>query len=633
MSLESPAAATPDQQMLARLDRGDVGVIAAYSLSRISRSVADLVMTSLVDRWDAMTNDERKRMLASIFDRIVASAEGIVRMEPCEDWRPYLIAAIPRPVGLSAERKTGGQARGSDNNSARPRRSRVAPTGELGPSSMRGSGPLSGPPIHPDPATGGSRPTKRTAACGRWIETGTAIGASPCRSHWSRSRLSGPSPSPAPIAPLASPAMRRGFGLQVAAIAFLLIACTGGPSEIPSSPATASSSASPAPTVAVSSTPAPTASASSAAEPLPGVQTTPLGQVTGNWLFYGVRVPRPERNRIEVQIVAVPVGGGAAKTVVAFDAAIPANPNGISDTTPYLRRQFSPDGRRMVLSIDGQLVVIDLVTGRAKPLGVQGFYPSWSRDGSLIAFVFEKADPLMKPGHDDVVEAIGVVPAAGGSPRELTIVGYVRHSVEWSPDGSRIFFSHNYRLAGGSADATMEVASGRIGTPTGTGGTPSFAHWRAGSPELAIAGYARIVAIDEGAGSVKTLVDVAEPGKVYLRDPRWNPAVADELLYVAARYLGPDSSPGGLPGLSYSADGAEETHVLNIATGNDTRLPISAYEATWTWDGSAIAYLAKSPGSTFGSALRVWKRDGSGETELRRATGAEAFFSIASVNY
>jgi hypothetical protein len=378
----------------------------------------------------------------------------------------------------------------------------------------------------------------------------------------------------------------------------------------------------------VSSTPAPTASASSAAEPLPNVHTTALGQLTGNWLFYGVQIPRPERNRVEVQIVAVPVGGGGAKTVVAFDAAIPANPNGISDTTPYLRRQFSPDGRRMVFSIDGQLVVIDLVAGRATPLGVRGFYPSWSRDGSLIAFVFEKpVDPK------DVVppEAIGVVPAAGGSPRELTIVGYVRHSVEWSPDGSRIFFSHNYRLAGGSADATMEVAGGRI-TPTG-GGIPSFAHWRAGSPELAIAGYAGIVAIDEGAGSVKTLVDVAEPGKVYLRDPRWNPAIADELLYVAARYLGPDCSRDLLPGLSCSADGAEETHVLNIATGNDTRLPISAYEATWTWDGSAIAYLAKSPGSTFGSALRVWKRDGSGETELRRATGGEAFFSIASVNY
>jgi WD40 repeat protein len=421
--------------------------------------------------------------------------------------------------------------------------------------------------------------------------------------------------------------MRRRFGLEVTAIALVLIACTVGPSERPSPPATASLSPSLGPTVSVSSTPAPAASASSAAEPLPNVHTTPLGQVTGTWLFYGVRIPRPEPNRIDVQIVAVPVGGGAAKIVVAFDAAIPPrDSNGgpeIFDSTPYLRRQFSPDGKRMVFSIDGKLVVVDLVTGRATPLGVRGYYPSWSRDGSLIAFVFEK--PVADAGATPP-PAIGVVPAAGGSPRELTAVGYVRHSsVEWSPDGSRIFFS--YGVADATLDATMEIASGRI-TPIPTSG-PSYAHWRVGSPELAIATQscvggdlgsgstpsARIVGMDEGTGSVRTLVDVAEPCEVQLRDPRWNPAVADELLYIAAR-----------------ADDYE-THVLNIRTGNDTRLPISAYEATWTWDGSAIAYLAKIPGSSFGSALRVWKRDGSGETELGRASGGEAFFSIASVSY
>ncbi len=46
-------------------------------------------------------------MLAAIFDSITASPEGIDRLDPCEDWRPYLIAAIPRPVRLSTERKTG----------------------------------------------------------------------------------------------------------------------------------------------------------------------------------------------------------------------------------------------------------------------------------------------------------------------------------------------------------------------------------------------------------------------------------------------------------------------------------------------------------------------------------------------
>jgi len=444
--------------------------------------------------------------------------------------------------------------------------------------------------------------------------------------------------------------MRRGFGLEVAAIALVVSSCTVGPSEIPSPPATVSLSASPGPTAAVSSTPAPTASASSASG-LPIVRTTALGQVTGNWLFYGVRIPRPEPDRIEVQIAAVPVGGGAATIVVAFDAHITTRTNSgtfdISDNAPYLRRRFSPDGRRMVLSIDGQLVVVDLVSGQAKPLGVRGYYPSWSRDGSQIAFVLEK--PVADTGA--TAFPIGVVPAAGGSPRELRAsrlpyssstvmvavlvcvfpcISYDDASIEWSPDGSRIF-SVNHYPPGDCADvcpdhATMEVATGRIGTRIGwVSLAPSYAHWRAGAPELAIAtrsvsvsdltsgSNSMIVGIDEGTGNVRTLVDVAE--QVQLRDPRWNPAVADELLYVAER-----------------AD-FFETHVVNIRTGKDTRLPISAYEATWIWDGSAIAYLAKSPGLSFGSALHVWKRDGSGETELRRATGGQAFFSIASVNY
>jgi hypothetical protein len=175
----------------------------------------------------------------------------------------------------------------------------------------------------------------------------------------------------------------------------------------------------------------------------------------------------------------------------------------------------------------------------------------------------------------------------------------------------------------------MEVASGRIG-PTQIARV-SGAHWRVGSPELAVAiqtcgqpADERIVGIDVRTGRERTLVDVTDQcTEVELRDPRWNPAVANELLYVAI----------GHRGTAGAATDDFEAHVVNISTGQNTRLPISAYEATWTWDGSAVAYVAKTPGSTYGSAVRVWKRDGSGETELRRATGGEAFFSIASVNY
>jgi hypothetical protein len=60
------------------------------------------ILGSLVDKWDAMEADERKQMLAAIFDSVTADAEGVARLEPCEDWRPYVVAAIPKPVSLAA---------------------------------------------------------------------------------------------------------------------------------------------------------------------------------------------------------------------------------------------------------------------------------------------------------------------------------------------------------------------------------------------------------------------------------------------------------------------------------------------------------------------------------------------------
>jgi type IV secretory pathway ATPase VirB11/archaellum biosynthesis ATPase/DNA invertase Pin-like site-specific DNA recombinase len=66
------------------------------------------VLQTLVQDWSAMTDAERKQVLASIFDRINGGAEGIERLEPCEDWRPYVIAAMPKPVELRTARKSDG---------------------------------------------------------------------------------------------------------------------------------------------------------------------------------------------------------------------------------------------------------------------------------------------------------------------------------------------------------------------------------------------------------------------------------------------------------------------------------------------------------------------------------------------
>jgi len=74
-------------------------------------------------------------------------------------------------------------------------------------------------------------------------------------------------------------------------------------------------------------------------------------------------------------------------------------------------------------------------------------------------------------------------------------------------------------------------------------------------------------------------------------------------------------------------------HLLNVRSGRDTTLPFDAYEATWTWDGSAIAYLARAATGFYADSVRVWRRDGTGDRVLQTDKENPTFFSIASVSY
>ena len=86
------------------------------------------------------------------------------------------------------------------------------------------------------------------------------------------------------------------------------------------------------------------------------------------------------------------------------------------------------------------------------------------------------------------------------------------------------------------------------------------------------------------------------------------------------------AQPGAMPH-DYRA------HLFDIRSGRDTTLPLSAYEATWTWDGAKIVYVAKSATGFYGDAVRLWPRDGSDERVLVTAGANEFFFSLASLSY
>jgi hypothetical protein len=54
------------------------------------------ILQTLVDKWEGMDADERKRMLVAIFETVMADGEGVMRLEPCEDWRPCAVVQSRR---------------------------------------------------------------------------------------------------------------------------------------------------------------------------------------------------------------------------------------------------------------------------------------------------------------------------------------------------------------------------------------------------------------------------------------------------------------------------------------------------------------------------------------------------------
>jgi len=131
-----------------------------------------------------------------------------------------------------------------------------------------------------------------------------------------------------------------------------------------------------------------------------------------------------------------------------------------------------------------------------------------------------------------------------------------------------------------------------------------------------------MIGLDDATTPGRTLLDTGEQcPALSIQDPRWNPVTANELVYVATR-----AAPGRMPN-------EFRVHLLDTGSGRDTTLGLSAYEATWTWDGAAIAYLAKSSTGFFGDSVRVWRRDGSGERVLLTDSENASLFSIASLSY
>lgn len=230
---------------------------------------------------------------------------------------------------------------------------------------------------------------------------------------------------------------------------------------------------------------------------------------------------------------------GAERLAFSYSVPMGGIPESPLDNDPYLRRQLSPDGRQIVVSTNEGLVVVDLASGQSRRLGIAGQFPSWSKDGSQVAYIAPVSQPdpqVSVPDH-----AIWVAPIAGGTPRELVNVGYSITAPEGSPDGTLVLAQLKDGVGLVDVAAAREVAGGRIPYALSTTG----AHWHVGTDQAAVTIIRRddtqLVVYDHRAQVTGYLAQFARPYDpspcrcpkgLVPSDPRWSPAGNGEILYV-----------------------------------------------------------------------------------------------------
>jgi hypothetical protein len=364
-------------------------------------------------------------------------------------------------------------------------------------------------------------------------------------------------------------------------------------------------------------TPTPPAGASTVA----GIESFPLGTLTGDWTF----VERLQGTTALAELWAVEIYGERRSLAVRWE-----EPR--SFTRTVLRRQLSPDGKRIVLStrVDPsvgagyQLTVVELATGATRVL-VQGrdqraLTPAWSPDGSRIAYVRATDAP-----NDST---LWIVDASGGQPRgPLANAGTV---LDWSSDGSRV----GYRVSDGGY-ALVDVASGAqfvLGTLLGS--EDDATSWRQPTapfrPQLVaafsatVSGGEQTITVYETPTSAPQIV-LREPqptdGFSYLREPRWKPS-GPLLMY---RFGGEVFTTGGF---------ASETKPVRVP------LEGRVLRAEWVASGSgidSIVYIVDGPENlSKGASVRIaLESGGNGRTLFvpPAVQGTSDITDIAAVHY
>lgn len=139
----------------------------------------------------------------------------------------------------------------------------------------------------------------------------------------------------------------------------------------------------------------------------------------------------------ELQVLDIKTGNVMPISINVRDDGLWRRSSRISAANNIESYELSPKGERAVFSARGDIFTVPIEKGPTRNLtqssGAHDKWPSWSPDGSQIAFISDKSGE----------EELYLVPQDGSKPPEQITSGgsAMRYQPEWSPDGKRIAFS------------------------------------------------------------------------------------------------------------------------------------------------------------------------------------------------
>ena len=335
-------------------------------------------------------------------------------------------------------------------------------------------------------------------------------------------------------------------------------------------------------------------SLTAAPAPITRVATAPLGDLRGGRVYALKEFATPAGTGVIRELWSSTLDGASVSTLAAriefpSEVSVVVGKPGMA-----LRHIFSPDGRQVVVTDgDYKLTTIDLGSGLARSLGVQGYAPTWTRDGRWI--VYAALDPAADYMNPYRLWAIPADLTAG--PRQIS-----GDSVVALAGSSRIVVYDS--RAGGQTivDVTDGKQLGRFPDLVGS------ITWRSAPAEYAFVrnqqqtpGGGRpddvtsiVVTTDDLGGSRVVVERTGSQYEVNFRDLRWNP-LRDELLY------------------SIEGTGSRTYGIVQASSGAERSLPATAQYLTWAQDGEHLIGLARGDPGPRPSGLPI-------SIDLKRAT-------------